>query len=187
MTVHALLATLSGVVLATFAGSQARHEPVKTKVTELQPFTVVGISARTTNAKEMSGQGVIGKQWERLMKENLLSKIPNRSDANTIALYTDYENDANGAYTVILGAKVSSAEDVPTGMVAVKVPAGKYTVFTSGRGPVGKVVPETWSRIWTSAKSALGGARTYKTDFELYDQRSADPQNAQVDIYVGIK
>ena len=121
------------------------------------------------------------------MKEGLLSKIPNKVDSNILAVYTDYESDANGAYTFILGTKVSSAGDVPAGMVAKKIPAARYAVFTSEKGPVGKVVPETWSHIWALPKSASGGNRAYQADFEVYDQRAADSQNARVDVYVGIK
>ena len=121
------------------------------------------------------------------MKEGLLSKVPNKVDSNILAVYSDYESDANGAYTFLLGARVSSTDNVPSGMVAKKVPAGRYAVFTSEKGFVGKVVPETWSRIWAVPKSAPGGNRAYQADFEAYDQRAADPQNAQVDIYVGIK
>ena len=121
------------------------------------------------------------------MKEGLLSKVPNKVDSNILAVYIDYESDANGAYTLLLGARVSSADNVPPGMVAKKVPAGRYAVFTSEKGFVGKVVPETWSRIWAVPKYASGGNRAYQADFEAYDQRAADPQNAQVDIYVGIK
>lgn len=174
----------AAILLTLSAGAgETRSTP-----TSHQPgFTVIGISARTTNAKEMSGEGVIGKQWDRFMKEGLLSKIPNRVDANILAVYTDYESDASGAYTFLIGARVSSADTVPQGMVAKKVPAGKYAVFTSERGFVGKVVPETWGRIWATPKSAPGGDRAYRADFELYDQRAADPQNAQVDIYIGIK
>jgi len=71
-------------------------------------------------------------------------------------------------------------------MVIRKIPAGRYAMFTSEKGFVGKVVPETWSRIWALPKSAPGGNRAYLADFEIYDRRAADPQNAQVDIYVGI-
>jgi predicted transcriptional regulator YdeE len=60
-------------------------------------------------------------------------------------------------------------------------------VLTSAKGFVGKVVPETRSRIWAAPKSALGGNRAYQGDFEVYDQRAADPQNARVDRCVGIK
>ena len=157
------------------------------KMVEEPGFTVVGISIRTSNAKERSGQGAIPQQWDRFMKEDLLSKIPNKVDSSILAVYTDYESDAMGAYTLIIGAQVSSADDVPPGMVAKKVPAGRYALFTSEKGFVGKVVPQTWSHIWAVAKSAPEGNRAYQADFEVYDQRAADPQNAQVDIHVGIK
>jgi predicted transcriptional regulator YdeE len=172
------------IILATPASGDVALTP---KIVEQAGFTVIGISARTTNAKEMSGQGVIGQQWARFMKEDLLSKIPDKVDSNTLAVYTDYESDANGAYTFMLGTKVSSAEDVPAGMVAKKIPAARYAVFTSEKGPVAKVVPETWSHIWALPKSAPGGSRAYQADFEVYDQRAADSQNAQVEVYVGIK
>ena len=38
----------------------------------IEGFTVVGIEARTDNAREMTGAGVIGKQWARFVGENLL-------------------------------------------------------------------------------------------------------------------
>ncbi|PYX71378.1 MAG: AraC family transcriptional regulator, partial [Acidobacteria bacterium] len=60
-------------------------------------------------------------------------------------------------------------------------------VSTSEKGPVGKVVAETWKRIWTLPKSEPGGNRAYVADFEIYDQRAADPQNSEVDVCVGIK
>jgi predicted transcriptional regulator YdeE len=72
-------------------------------------------------------------------------------------------------------------------MVAVKIPAGRYAVFTSEKGPVEQIAAKTWNRIWPIPKSQPGGDRTYKADFELYDERAMDPQNAQVDVYVGIK
>ena len=121
------------------------------------------------------------------MNEGLLGKIPNKVDSNILAVYTDYESDANGAYTFMLGARVSSTDSVPPGMVAKKIPAARYAVFTSEKGFVGKVLPQTWSHIWAVPKSAPEGNRAYRADFEVYDQRAADPQNAQVDIYVGIK
>jgi predicted transcriptional regulator YdeE len=157
------------------------------KIVEETGFTVVGIATRTTNAKEMSGEGAIAQQWDRFMKEGLLNRIPNKAGSEILAVYTDYESDANGAYTFLIGAKVSAADAVPPGMVAKKIPAGRYAVFTSEKGFVGKVVPETWSRIWAIAKPAPGGSRAYQADFEVYGQRAADSQSALVDIYVGLR
>jgi len=157
------------------------------KVVEQEGFTVVGISARTSNAKEMTADGVIGKQWGRLMQEGLLAKIPNKADRNTVAVYMDYASDHNGEYTYVLGARVTSDAEVPAGMVAEKIPGGKFAVFTSGKGPAPKVVPELWMQINSLPKTAVGGDRLYRADFEIYDQRAMDPQNLQMDVYIGIK
>ena len=156
-------------------------------IENLEGFTVIGISVRTNNAREQTPDGVIGKQWQRLFQEGLLNKIPDKSDSNIIAAYTEYAGDHTGDYTFVLGAKVSSGKEVPAGMIAIKVPSGKYAVFTSEKGPASKVVPEAWSHINSLPKSATGGDRLYKADFEVYDQRAADPQSSQVDVYVGIK
>lgn len=176
-----------GILAIGLAMPPSADVPLTPKIIQLPGFSVIGISARTTNASEMSGKGVIGQAWGRFIEEDLLSKIPNKVDSNVLAVYTDYQSDANGAYTFVLGAKVSSVDDVPPGMVVKKVSAARYAVFTSEKGPVAKVVPKTWNRIWTLPKSAPGGSRAYQADFELYDQRAADPQNSQVDVYVGIK
>ena len=157
------------------------------KIIEEPGFTVAGISIRTSNTEEMSGRGLIPQHWDHFMKEGLLNKIPNKADSNILAVYSDYETDANGAYTFMIGARVRSANDLPQGMVAQKVPAGRYAVFTSEKGFVGMVVPQTWSHIWAVPKSAPEGNRAYRADFEVYDHRASDPQNAQVDIYVGVK
>jgi predicted transcriptional regulator YdeE len=162
-------------------------DTVSARIVQEPGFTLVGISARTTNAQEMSGQGVIGKQWGRFIKDGLLGAIPHRADSNIVALYTDYESDHNGAYTFVLGAKVNSAANIPSGMVVKKIPPGKYAVFTTARGPAAKVVPECWQQINSLPKSAPGGDRTYRADFEVYGSRAADPQHAQVDIYIGVR
>src|SRR5690348_16419892 len=105
---------------------------VNSKVIEnLQGFTVVGITVRTNNAKEATPNGAIGKQWQRFFKEGILNQIPNKADANIVAAYTDYASDKDGDYTYVLGAKVSSTENVPVGMTALKIPSGHYAVFTS--------------------------------------------------------
>lgn len=157
------------------------------EIAQIRGFTVVGISGRTNNAKEMTTDGVIGKLWGRLMHENLLAKIPNRSDENIIAVYTDYASDHRGDYTYTLGAKVTRASEIPPGMTAVKVVTGKYEDFTSERGPASEVVPEIWQKINGLPKTAPGGDRTYQSDFEVYDQRARNPQDAVVEVFVGIR
>lgn len=183
----------AGIALAMSTFAIVMPSDVK-KETDMNPravqqeaFTVVGIAARTSNAKEGTAEGVIGKQWQRLMKEALLATIPNKADGNIVALYTEYASDKDGEYTYLLGVRVTNAESIPAGMVAKKVPGGRYAVFTSEKGPVQKVVVEMWQRVWATPKSALGGDRTYKADFEVYDERAQNPADAVVDLYVGVR
>lgn len=182
---------LTGIVLAAcsiLAPSEGKKETDKNpREVHQEEFIVVGIAVRTSNAKEITSEGAIGKQWERLMREGLLATIPNKVDGSIMALYTDYASDKDGEYTFVLGARVTKAENIPAGMVAKKVPGGRYAVFTSQKGPVEKVVVETWQRVWATPKNALGGERTYKADFEIYDQRAHNPANAVVDLYVAVR
>ncbi len=174
------------LVLAYAALTQTTLQP---RIVGQQPFQVIGIAASTSNAKEASPDAIIGKQWRRFMSEDLINKIPNRVDQTIYAVYTDYTSDSNGQYTVILGAKVRPIPNptIPDGMVIKTVPPGRYAVFTSDRGPVVKIVVDTWKQIWAYYQSPQNGQRAYQADFEVYDQRAANPNNAQVDIYVGLK
>jgi predicted transcriptional regulator YdeE len=171
---------------ATFSETKNASD-MNPRAVQQEEFTVVGISVRTSNAEQMTEARPIGKQWERLFKEGVLAAIPNKADANIVALYTEYASDKDGAYTYVLGARVTKVETVPAGMVAKKVPAGRFAVFTFERGPVQKVVVEMWQRVWATPKSALGGDRSYKTDFEVYDQRAQNPADSVVDLYVSVK
>jgi predicted transcriptional regulator YdeE len=150
-------------------------------------FYVVGIAARTHNAAEMNGSGKIGEIWHRLLRDNLAAKIPNKLGIDLIAVYTDYESDHTGHYTYLLGLPVSSIKDVPEKFVAKHIPSGRYSVIVTDRGPVTKVVPAAWESIWSMSPKELGGIRTYRADYEVYDQRAADPEKAQIEVFVGLR
>jgi len=188
-----LIGGLLGIALLCLATVPAlRAAPagagVEPRIVEQQEFSVIGIQARTSNAREVTGGGAIPKQWDRFVKEGIADKIPNKADSTIYAVYTDYASDHNGEYDFIIGMKVSSVSGIPPGMVAKKVPSGRYAVITSAQGPVAQVVPKAWQQVWSlEDNKQLGGARAYKADFELYDQRSQNPQDSQVDLYVGLK
>jgi predicted transcriptional regulator YdeE len=179
---------LAALLAPSFVAARAeRAESVNPEVLQVQGFTVVGIAGRTNNAKEMTPEGIIGKLWGRLMQDNLLEQIPSRADGNIIAVYTDYASDHHGDYTYILGAKVTQESETPRGTVAARVVTGKYAGFVSERGPASAVVPEIWQKINGLPKNVPGGDRTYRSDFELYDQRARNPQDAIVEVFVGIR
>lgn len=157
------------------------------KVEELAEFFVIGLAERTSNRREISGQGIIGRQWARLYAEGLLQQIPNRIDNDVIAVYADYAGDHTSEYTFLLGARVSSIEQVPKAMIARRIPRASYARIETERGPVQQVVVAAWQKIWSMSQGELGGERAYLADFEVYGAEASDPQNAQVRIYVGLK
>jgi predicted transcriptional regulator YdeE len=157
------------------------------KIVQAGEFIVAGIAARTSNAQEMTAGGIIGKQWARLVQEVVLEKIPNKLDQSIVAVYTDYDSDKDGEYTYLLGARVKSDAGLPAGIVAKRIPGGRFAVFTTAKGSAHKVVPETWMRINSLPKSAPGGDRVYRADYEIYDERARDTQNMEADVYIGIR
>ena len=179
----------AAVVMCSMAASSEAQKgsDMNPRAVQQDEFTVVGIAVRTSNAEQMTPERPIGKQWERLFKEGVLAAIPNKADGNIVALYTEYASDKDGEYTYVLGGRVTKVESVPAGMVVKNVPAGRYAVFTSERGPVQKVVVEMWQKVWATPKTALGGDRTYKADFEVYDQRAKNPADSVVDLYVSVR
>jgi predicted transcriptional regulator YdeE len=157
------------------------------KIVQLDRFEVIGIAARTNNVNEAGPNGAIPKLWQRVMQEQPLNRISSKLEPNLYAVYTDYASDANGDYTLVVGAKVQPGTNAAAEMIARAVPAGRYAVFSSDRGAVARVVVETWLRIWSHYQLPANGDRAYRADFEVYDQRAANPADTQVDIYIGLK
>jgi predicted transcriptional regulator YdeE len=50
-----------------------------------------------------------------------------------------------------------------------------------------KVVINAWQAIWQMNENDFQNKRTYLADFEVYDQRPANPNETAVDIYIGIE
>jgi predicted transcriptional regulator YdeE len=160
------------------------ESPIKS--TSITPFTVIGIAVRTDNAKESTANGIIPKQWQKFFSEGMPGKIPGVTGTNFYGVYSDYASDHNGEYTYVIGQAVKGGTVAPSGMVVRQIPAGKYAVFTTEIGPFAKVIPEAWQRIFKLEEEGKI-KRAYKTDFEIYDQRAQNPQNGQIDIYIGLK
>lgn len=181
----------SGVILALFLGLavQQSQQPVDSppKTITEQPFLVAGYQVRTNNANEMTGHGEIGKLWQQFFQQNLGAQIPNRTDTELIVVYSDYASDEKGDYNYLLGARVSSIDHLPVGMTYKKIAPGPHAVLTTAQGPLIDVLQTEWKKIWTMQPAQLGGKRAFLTDYEVYDARSANPQQAQVEIHIGLQ
>ncbi len=149
-------------------------------------FTVIGITARTSNMREMGleGESVIAKLWDRWFRDALFAKIPNQIEEATLALYYDYDDGRRGDYSYMIGVKVSGNADVPAGMVKLVVPPGEYRSYETDRGAIWDTIPAIWKRIWQEEHQG-DLKRSYGIDFELFDDRAASPEDAVVEVWVG--
>ncbi|MBB5647285.1 GyrI-like domain-containing protein [Pedobacter cryoconitis] len=148
---------------------------------KIDSFHVIGISIRTTNENGQSAKD-IPKLWEKFMSEGILDQIPDKIDNSLYCIYTDYEKDHTQPYTTILGCKVENLNVVPNQMVSKTIEDTSYQKFVAKGNVMQGAVYNEWVKIWNSELE-----RTFTADFEVYDERSQNPENAEVDIFVAVK
>ncbi|MFT5913530.1 MAG: putative transcriptional regulator YdeE [Flammeovirgaceae bacterium] len=163
---------------STFVSNQKKELMEKKKV---ESFKVIGISVRTTNENNQ-GATDIGNLWNRFMAENIVSQIPNKLENSVFAIYTNYESDYTKAYDTVLGCKVSSFDTIPDGMIGHIVEGGDFSKFISKGKLFDGIVHKSWLEIWNTDLD-----RTYKSDYEVYGEKAQNPDNAEVEIFVGVK
>ena len=136
---------------------------------QVEGFRVAGISVRTNNRDEASpGTGKLGALWGRFFQEGIAAQIPNQVSGSAIyGVYSDYESDVNGAYTVTAGMQVNPDVGGADGFTSVNVAGGEYLVF-EGKGPMPQVVIDTWMAVWEHFTNNSEHQRAYTTDFEVY-------------------
>ncbi len=141
----------------------------------------IGIAVRTTNE---NGQAAIDipALWKRFMTERIQDAIPNKTDHKLYCIYTDYEKDHTRPYTTILGCRVPHLNNIPAGMEGKQLNDTNYRLFTAAGNLMQGAVFNEWTKIW-----GAGLARTFTADIEVYDERSADPENAIVDIFIAVQ
>jgi predicted transcriptional regulator YdeE len=136
---------------------------------------------RTTNQNGQAAQD-IPALWNRFLTEGIAEKIPNKIDNAIYCIYTDYERDHTRPYTTILGCKVSTVEAIPEGMVSKTIEAATYAKHTAQGSLLQGVVFNAWTQIWNADLP-----RTFTADFEVYDEKAQNPENAEVEIFVAVQ
>lgn len=147
----------------------------------IQKFNVIGISVRTTNENGQAGKD-IPALWNKFMTEGILEKIPNKIDNSIYCIYTEYDKDHTKPYTTILGCSVSSLDNIPNEMVGKTFDEAKYTKHVAKGNILQGMVFDEWTKIWNSDLD-----RTFTADFEVYGEKSQNPENAEVDIFVATR
>lgn len=173
------------VLLALFvAPTRVQSQEQKSKNMNdqtIEKFNIIGISVRTTNANGQSMKD-IESLWGKFWGEEIQKQIPNKINDDIYAVYTDYETDFTGPYTVIVGLPVSSLKEVPKGFVGISIETTKYQKFVS-KGKMPEAVLNTWLQIWADKELK----RAYKADFTIHGKKYYDGDNAEVETFISIK
>lgn len=161
-----------------FSGSTVSRFPYGTiislkgqamKPVRIELFTVRGPSVRTNNASEASGSGKLAGLWAHYYE----SHPP--SSETVYGVYSDYESNASGEYTVTAGTRTSSAGDF-----VVTVKPGTYLEFQAN-GKMPGAIMDAWKSVWEFFSKNQPYERAFETDFEQYN----GPASAT--IYIGVK
>jgi len=150
---------------------------------ELEETKLVGLSLKikTTNA---DGQSNIdcGDLWQEFETEKYAELIPNKLTDEILAVYHQYDGDHTLPFSYFIGCKVQpDSIVVPPGLETLTIPKGTYQKIDA-KGKMPDCVANAWKEIWVSAIP-----RSYIMDFEVYDERSKDWSNAEVDVYLSIE
>jgi len=150
------------------------------KINDSIYLTGLALTTKTTND---NGQSSIDCKnlWHAFEDGNYPSSIPNKLSDAIYGVYYDYEGDSSQPFSYFVGCKVKNDSPVPAGLSRLVIPAGNYEMI-SAKGKMPDCVIKAWRDIW-----AGNFARAYMVDFEVYDERSRDWNNAEVDVYISVK
>ena len=147
----------------------------------LGEIKLIGLSLgrKTTNE---NGQSAIdcGSHWQKFEAGKYAERIPNKINDEIFSVYYEYEGDHTAPYSYFIGCKVDRNTVVPTGMDSLIIPKAEYVKIIA-QGIMPNCVANAWRDIWDGNLE-----RTYRADFEIYDERSKDWNAAEVEIYVGV-
>jgi predicted transcriptional regulator YdeE len=145
---------------------------ISPRVKYVESFIVTGFSVRTQNNDEFNeNTAKLPSLWQNFYTSELAA------NANIFGVYSNYDSDANGPYTVTAGV-ASFPESTPLSSVTIQT--GNYLVF-QGSGPMPAIVVATWKRVWEFFETNTEYRRHFISDFEAYSGSD------EVAIYIGLE
>ena len=152
-----------------------------TEKSEKGQLRLVGLklTGKTTNVKNQSSTDC-GNLWQKFESEKVSKIIRNKISEEIYAVYYDYESDETGPFSYFIGCRVDNNSQIQKGLSELIIPSQSYMkVVAKGKMPV--CISEAWTSIWNSKMK-----RKFEYDFEVYDDRSKDWNDAEVDIFISI-
>jgi predicted transcriptional regulator YdeE len=130
---------------------------------------VAGIKARTTHRIEAVAQTAkIPALWRRFFADRADDQIHDRSDGGVVlVVYADYERDDSGPFSVLIGHRVATLDDVPLGISGVWLLPGLYLCFEKAGRPF-EYPAEAWQEIRRFFAHSHEHERAFEADYEIH-------------------
>lgn len=138
------------------------------KVT-IESFSISGSNIRTNNTLEASPAGKIPSLWGQFYATQTTPA------AKVYGVYSEYESDASGEFTVTVGTK---SHELNKSNVSIE--SGTYLVFPA-YGSMPTAIIDAWKAVWEHFSHSQSYTRSFESDFEEYSGQDS------ARIYIGIK
>jgi predicted transcriptional regulator YdeE len=154
---------------------------MKPKIVELPSVDIIGIKTRTSHQQEAKQETAnIPHLWQRFYQEGIEDKISDKALPPLLyEVYCDYSGDS---YSVVIGIKVNSLRQVPSGLVGITLPSGRYEQFEA-TGEMPHAIQKSWRDIHNYYSAESAPIRAFQYDFEVL-HRDAAGDITKADIYV---
>lgn len=145
-------------------------------------FKLVGLKLENKTTNE-NGQAAVdcGNLWQRFEREKTFEVIPNKKNDAIYAVYFDYEKDETKPYSYFIGCEIDEQTEVPDNLCELLIPSQNY-IKIPVQGVMTDCIANAWRNIWSTKMN-----RDFGFDFEIYDERSKDWSNAELDIFISVK
>lgn len=151
------------------------------EICEKVNFRLVGLKLETKTTNENNQSNVdCGNLWQKFESDKIAEQIPYKLSNEIFAVYYDYEGDKTKAFSYFIGCKVDENAEIPKGLNELIIPAQQYAKVIA-KGEMTGCITQAWEKIWNSNLN-----RQFGFDFEIYDERSQNWNNAEVTIFVSI-
>lgn len=147
---------------------------MEARIVSRPAFTVMGLKYHGKNE-----EGEIPQMWQAFGPR--MDGIKNVTDPNVAYGVCGNMNESTGEFDYVAGFEVSSAQDIPEGMVSWDLPENTYAVFTCTL----PTIHETFQYIYESWLPQSDYQRAGGPEFELYD-KDFDPEDPGSEMYIYI-
>lgn len=156
------------------------------RIVERNAFQIIGVKKNIECSEEFNQSIGINRFWAQLGQEGTIDSLlrfMNGEINGLIGVTVNYDKEKN---QIEYWVGVESSDVSPEGFLQYELPASKWAVFEVV-GPVIKVVPETWKKIYSEWFPSNNFEHSGASSLEVYKSPDPSSESAITEIWVPVK